>query len=287
MSQDSTLSAFTASDGQNIALYDWPHPLLPQREVRGFVIIVHGLGEHAFRHAHVAEQLNALGFHVRAYDQYGHGESGGGRGRLPHSMRLVDDLADMVDDTRRMMSAGQKLLLLGHSMGGLVVASLVRQRVRPVDGIILSSPALDPGLSSVQKFLLSFLPQIAPNLRVDNGLKVERLSRDPGVVKAYRTDPLVHRKISGRLARFIADEGPRCIDAAAQWDTPTLLLYAGADALVSPLGSRAFVAAAPQKWVQSHCFDEMYHEIFNDPERSRVFDSMRRWLAIQQPVQPT
>jgi alpha-beta hydrolase superfamily lysophospholipase len=282
MSQDSTLSVFTASDGQNIALYDWPHPSLSQTEVRGVVIIVHGLGEHAFRHAHVAEQLNALGFHVRAYDQYGHGESGGARGGLPHSMRLVDDLADMVDDTRRMMSAQQKLFLLGHSMGGLVVASFARQQIRPVDGIILSSPALDPGLSRFQKLLLATLPRIAPNLRVDNGLVVEKIARDPRVAQAYRKDPLVHRKISARLAKFIADEGPRCIEAASRWSMPTLLLYAGADALVSPAGSRAFEAQAPKPCVQTHCFEEMYHEIFNDPQRAQVFEAIRAWLAARQ-----
>jgi alpha-beta hydrolase superfamily lysophospholipase len=279
MTSDSYLSPFTASDGQNIALHDWPltHDSAGSRP-RGHVIIVHGLGEHAFRHAHVAQVLNQVHFHVRAYDQYGHGESGGVRGCLPHEMRLMHDLADVVDDTRRTMQPGEPLILLGHSMGGLVAASFVRHRLRPVDGLILSSPALDPGLSGLQKLLLATLPHIAPNLCVDNGLNVEKVARDPKVVQAYRNDPLVHRKISARLARFIADEGARCIAAAAQWQTPTLLLYSGADALVSPAGSRAFTAAAPQACVQSLCFEAMYHEIFNDPEREQVFDAMRTWL---------
>ena len=280
MSTDSYLSPFTASDGQNIALHDWPIPDDAQDiKPKGFVIIVHGLGEHAFRHAHVAQRLNQAGYHVRAYDQYGHGESAGMRGCLPTEMRLIDDLADVVDDTQRMMGPGQQLILLGHSMGGLVVASFVRQKKRPVDGIILSSPALDPGLSAVQKMLLAVLPRIAPHLCVDNGLVVEKVARDPAVVLAYQRDPLVHRKISGRLARFIADEGARCIAAAPQWQMPTLVLYAGADALVSPAGSRAFVAAAPKQFVQSQCFEPMYHEIFNDPERESVFQAMDDWLG--------
>lgn len=281
MTQDTYLSPFTAADGENIAIHDWPLPDgSPDDATKGMAIIVHGLGEHAFRYVHVARRLNLAGFHVRAYDQYGHGESGGSRGRIPSEMRLVDDLADVVDNTRRMMRPGQILVLLGHSMGGVVVASFVRQHVRPVDGVILSSPALDPGLNAVQKFLLSFLPRIAPNLRVDNGLKRDKLSRDPAVVEAYREDAFVHRKISGRLARFIADEGARCIAAAPKWMTPTLLLYAGADELVSPAGSRAFAASAPKKWVQSRCFDAMYHEIFNDPEREQVFRSVQSWLDL-------
>jgi alpha-beta hydrolase superfamily lysophospholipase len=279
MSQESYLSPFTAGDGENIAIHDWPLPnVWPDQAIKGTAIIVHGLGEHAFRYAHVAQFLNEQGFHVRAYDQYGHGESGGSRGGLPSEMRLVDDLADVVDNTRRNMQRGQLLILLGHSMGGVVVASFVRQQMRPVDGMILSSPALNPGLNAVQKFMLATLPRLMPNLRVDNGLKVDKLSRDPVVVQAYKSDPFVHRKVSGRMAKFIADEGANIIAAAPKWLTPTLLLYAGQDSLVSPAGSRAFAAAAPASSVQSHCFEPMYHEIFNDPDRAQVFEQMQTWL---------
>lgn len=279
MLNDSILSPLTAGDGENIAIHDWPLPeVWADQDIHGTVIIVHGLGDHAFRYAHVAQFLNSQGFHVRAYDQYGHGESGGSRGSLPSEMRLVDDLADVVDDTRRSMQRGQKLFLLGHSMGGLVVASFVRQQMRPVDGVILSSPALDPGLNSVQKLMLSTLPRFMPDLRVDNGLKLEKLCRDPIVIQAYKGDHFVHRKVSARLAKFIAEEGANVVAAASKWFTPTLLLYAGADALVNPAGSRTFAATAPAQYVQSHCFEPMYHEILNDPDRAAVFEKIEAWL---------
>jgi alpha-beta hydrolase superfamily lysophospholipase len=281
MLSESMMSPLTSGDGENIAIHDWPLPdVWPDQDICGTVIIVHGLGDHAFRYAHVARRLNDCGFHVRAYDQYGHGESGGSRGTIPHTMRLVDDLADVVDDTRRNMHHGQQLILLGHSMGGVVVASFVRQHMRPIDGIILSSPALDPGLNAVQKFMLVTLPRLMPNLRVDNGLKVDKLSRDPIVVQAYRSDHFVHRKVSARLAKFIADEGASIIATAHEWFTPTLLLYAGSDALVNPAGSHAFASAAPSRYVQAHCFEAMFHEIFNDPEREQVFEHMQSWLKL-------
>ena len=130
--------------------------------------------------------------------------------------------------------------------------------------------------------MLSTLPRFLPNLRVDNGLKVDKLSRSPLVVQAYKSDPFVHRKISARLAKFIADEGARIIAAAPNWSMPSLLMYAGSDALVSPNGSRAFAAAAPKRCVQSECFEAMYHEIFNDTERERVFARLKVWLSIKQ-----
>ncbi len=274
---DSYLSPMTASDGDNIAVQDWP--LDVDAVSRGTVLIVHGLGEHAGRYTQVARDLNSWGYNVRSYDQVGHGESGGVRGGLPHDMRLLDDLADVVDSTRRQMGAQEPLIMLGHSMGGLVAAQFVLRKLRRVDGLILSSPALDAGLNPLQKLLVSVLPRFAPDLRVGNGLKKAFLCRDPAVIQAYTKDPLVHDRISARLASWIATQGPQVIAAAADWPTPTLLVYAGADRLVNPAGSRAFAQAASPKRVQSQCFEAMYHEILNDSERGQVLAVMQKWLT--------
>jgi alpha-beta hydrolase superfamily lysophospholipase len=273
---DSTLSTFTASDGDNLAVQDWPLP--EGLALRGVVVLVHGLGEHAGRYDHVARRLNQWGFAVRGYDQYGHGESGGVRGALPQSGRLLDDLVDIVDSTRARMDDETPLILLGHSMGGLVARCFVAQNRRRIDGLVLSSPALDPGLNSFQRMLLAIMPKLAPNFTVGNGLDANFISHDPEVVAAYSNDPRVHDRVSGRLARFIADGGPYVLSRAPKWKVPTLLMYAGADHLVNPRGSREFAAQAPQERVTVRCFDELFHEIFNEPDAEPVFDTLRQWL---------
>ncbi len=279
-----TLAPFTARDGENLAMYEWPMETWQADEAappRAVVLMVHGLGEHASRYDHVARQLLSWGFAVRAYDQRGHGESGGARGSLASDALLLEDLAEVVDDTRqrarRLPHAGEPdaplpLILLGHSLGGLVTGRFVSLQLRPVDGLVMSSPALDPGLNAVQKFLLATLPAIAPNLRVNNGLKPEFISHDPLVVSRYLADPLVHASISARLARFIATAGPATVAAASTWNTPTLLMYAGADKLVNPAGSRAFAELAARhsaRFVTSRCFDGLYHELFNELDAAR------------------
>jgi len=274
----STLSTFVAIDGDNIALQDWP--LEPGKPVRAVVILIHGLGEHAGRYEQLADRLNDWGFAVRGYDQYGHGESGGARGGLPTETRLLDDLVDIVDSTRARMEPETPLILLGHSLGGLVAARFVALALRPVDGLVLSSPALDLGLGLVQKLLLAVLPKIAPNLRLGNGLDPALISHDPAVVAAYRADQQVHDRISARLARFMADAGPATLALAPTWKVPTLLLYAGADKLVNPAGSRAFAAAAPKPMVSSRCFEGLYHEIFNEIEAEPVFAELEQWLGV-------
>ena len=276
MNAESTLSTFVASDGDNLVIQDWP--LTQDISLRGVVIIVHGLGEHAGRYDHVARRLNQWGYAVRGYDQCGHGESAGPRGSLPTHTRLLDDLADIVDNTRARMPKDTPLILLGHSMGGLVAAHFVGMDLRPVDALVLSSPALDPGLNLVQRLMLAVLPKLMPNLRVGNGVKPQFVSHDPAVVAAYRADPLVHDRISGRLARFIAETGPRTVAMAGRWTVPTLLMYAGDDRLINPAGSERFAAAAPSAVVTAKCFDTLYHEIFNELDADAVFAELKRWL---------
>lgn len=266
--------SLSTPDGETLALRRLPAP----GEPRAVVVVVHGLGEHAGRYHALAEDLHEWGFAVWAHDHHGHGESTGARGGLPSELRLVDDLALVIDDARR-ENPGLPLVVLGHSLGGLVAASLVARGVRPVDGLVLSSPGLDPGLSGFQKALLAVLPRIAPNLRVGNGLDDNYLSHDPAVVQAYRDDPLTHDRVGSRLARFLAYEGASVQQHAANWPVPTLLLYAGDDRLVMPVASRAFAAAAaPSGMVEAHCFPSLYHELFNELEAAPVFAALRHWL---------
>ena len=266
--------ALRTPDGETLAVYDWP---LAQGDPRAVVVLVHGLGEHARRYLHVAQRLNAWGFEVRALDQYGHGASTGARGGLPSVHRLPEDLALVIDDTRR-TRPGLPLVLLGHSLGGLVAASFAARSLRALDALVLSSPALDPGLSGFQKLLVAALSRLAPDLRVGNGLSLDFLSHDPAVALAYRADPLCHDRIGARLARFLADEGAVVRASAPGWRVPTLLIYAGDDRLVRPAGSSAFAAAAPASVLSATCYPAHYHEIFNERDAQPVFDTLQHWL---------
>jgi alpha-beta hydrolase superfamily lysophospholipase len=170
-------------------------------------------------------------------------------------------------------------------MGGLVAADFVAGGIgsaaawsRPVDALVLSSPALDPGMKGGQKLLLALLGTLAPSLAVGNGLNPEWVSRDTQVVRNYRADPLVHDRVTPRLVNFIVDGGRRVSEHAGEWNVPTLLLYAGSDRCVAPAGSAGFAAAAPQALVAVHEFRALYHEIFNEPEQADVFGVLHDWL---------
>ncbi|MDP3250299.1 MAG: lysophospholipase [Hydrogenophaga sp.] len=280
---ETTQAPFTLRDGLNLALYDWPLPM--RWRPRAVVLIVHGLGEHAWRYDPVAHRLNEWGFCVRAYDQRGHGESGGARGVLPDDDALLDDLAEVLEDTRRHIAEPWScpLILMGHSMGGLVAATFVQRGMAQVDGLVLSSPALDAGIGWLQQKLVNLLYRHAPNFALSNGLDASKISHNVATVEAYRKDPLVHNRITARLAHFINSNGPLVVAAAPRWTVPTLLMYAGADHLVRPAGSQAFAAAAPGHKVNTQPFEGLYHEIFNEADPSAVFGTLKAWLDLQAP----
>jgi alpha-beta hydrolase superfamily lysophospholipase len=263
-----TTTTLTTGDGLALHVREW----LPPGPPRGTVLVVHGLGEHAGRHEHVAQELAARGWRVRGYDHRGHGHSGGKRGRLRQHDDLLRDLALVLDAGRASnRSGGGPTVLLGHSMGGTVAARFVAEGLapapaawyRPVDALVMSSPALAADLTGGQKFLMAVAGALAPDLPAPNGLPVDAISRDARVVSAYQADPLVHDRITPRLARFILDAGAQVRALASQWRTPTLLLWAGSDRCV----------------VRSRCFAALFHEIFNEPEQREVLDELHKWLG--------
>ena len=280
------MQTFTADDGQALYRFDGPAPRGPPR---GTLLLVHGLGEHGGRYAHVMARLAECGWAVVGYDQRGHGRSPGARGAIPAADSLLADLGAVLRQLRPARPG--PLLLLGHSMGGLVVGRFVAEGLadapaawwQAVDGLVMSSPALDPGMSRGKQMLLALAAPLAPGLALGNGLQPGWICRDPAVVRAYLADPLVHDRVTPRLVRFIVDAGLWVRQAAARWQTPTLLLYAGADRCVAPQGSAAFAAAAPPARVQARRYDGLAHEIFNEPEQARVLDDLTAWLSARWP----
>ena len=276
----------TGADGTLLFVQRWLAP----GTAHGTVQIVHGLGEHIGRYVAVAQALNGAGWHVVGHDQRGHGRSAGARGTVPAGPGLLADLAAVMDAVRE----PGRHVLLGHSMGGTVAARFVAEALawapaawsRPLDGLVLSSPALELGMNALQKTLLAVLGSLAPGLRVGNGLKPTWISRDPAVVQTYVKDPLVHDRVTPHLVRFMLDAGAKVLAHAPQWQLPTLLLWAGADRCVAPRGSAAFAAAAPPAVVASQAYPELFHEIFNEPERAQVLARLTQWLKLLPPTKP-
>lgn len=269
-------SRLVAADGVPLFIADWKAPEAPVAGRRGGLVLMHGLGEHCGRYAHLAEFLAAHGWMVRGYDQRGHGRSGGRRGDVPDREALLRDAVMVIRDFTQ--HCGSPPFLLGHSMGGLFAARLATAGLAPLRGLILSSPALAVRLSAAQRLLLRLLTAAAPGLGINNGLQSRYLSHDAAVVRAYQDDKLVHARISARLFNAMLDAMAFTHSHAAALGIPVLLLVAGEDRLADAGGSDRFLASLPAHLASCHRYSGYYHELFNETGAERVFADLRRWL---------
>lgn len=261
--------------------------VLPPEEPRGVVLLSHGLGEHGGRYGHVEDALVPEGWAVYALDHRGHGRSGGRRAHLDH---YSDWLADF-DAFRHLVVSrhgGAPLFVLGHSMGGQIALSYALEHGAGLAGIVLSSPALaSETATGPARRVLQVLATVLPTARII-GLDTTKISKDPAVVAAYHADPLVHHGkptlgVMGALAsRFgVLQERARGLDL------PLLLQYAGKDALVDPAGSDLLAATSGSSDLTVRRYDELWHEIYNEPERDLPLADLREWLATRGRVPPS
>ena len=251
-------------------------------EPRGVCLLVHGLGEHSGRYRHVAEILNQRRMAAWAVDYRGHGRAGGRRGHCGTFAELVDDVSRVLARIRQEAPA-LPTILVGHSLGGLIVLTIALQQPKELRGVVASSPAL--GLATqpplVKRWLASSLGRAWPTCLVPNGVHPEWLSHDPSVKTAYLRDPLVHRRVS--LGGYLAvREGMAWAMArACDMTLPCLILQAGDDRIVSVEATRTFAHQVPSPGSAYHEYPGWFHEVFNETDRQRVFDEMAAWVQAR------
>ena len=266
--------SFVGVRGLKIHARTW----LPAGAPIGVVVIAHGFAEHGGRYAAVAERLVADGIAVRAADHRGHGLSEGKRTSIVRFGDYVDDLTTVIAQAHARWP-WLRIVLLGHSMGGLVALDLAVRPGGPVDGLVLSAPAACP--REVSRFTLAAgraLSRVAPNTGVLR-LPLNRISRDPAVVDAYNKDPLVFRTpIRARLGAEMLDAMDRVEAGLPSLRTPLLVMQGTADGLVDPgCGPHVYDRAGSEDKTLK-MYDGLWHEIFNEPERDHVLDDLTGWL---------
>ncbi|CAB3932443.1 alpha/beta hydrolase [Achromobacter insolitus] len=272
-----------APDGTPLANYVWPAAPNVAPPIAGpgtpSIYLLHGLSEHAGRYDRLARWLAARGWAVGAHDHRGHGRSGGRPATLSREDDLVMDAVDRLHAWTR--QHGRPPILLGHSLGALVAVRIALRRMADIDGLVLSSPPFVVHVPPWVRRTLTWMSLHAPDLRVPHGLAPARISHDPAVVKAYRSDPLVRRHMTGRLARFVDEGGRESLREAPLLACRTLLMVAGDDSIVAAEGSRQFAQRAPAELLTLRWYDTAWHEIFNEtaPIADPVYADLDEWLA--------
>jgi alpha-beta hydrolase superfamily lysophospholipase len=246
------------------------------------VVLAHGFGEHTGRYLDsIMPTLVETGFAVVAYDNFGHGKSGGKRGHCPNYEALLELLEVIIIKAKSKFN-NLPLFLYGHSMGGNLVLNYALRKNTEVTGIIASSPYLRLGFQPPKwKMVLGkALLNLWPSITMPAGLDPRGISRKPDEVERYKTDPMVHDKVSPMYSFPIIDAGEWAIANAADLNVDTLLLHGTGDPIIDYRGTEEFYRNSSGRTTLK-LFDGGYHELHHDLCQQEVLNYIQGWLQRQ------
>ncbi|MFN0216282.1 MAG: lysophospholipase [Saprospiraceae bacterium] len=252
---------------------------LPVMNPRAVIALVHGQGEHIGRFSDVAEWFNRKQIAVLGFDHQGYGLSEGKPGHAKNLEVLLDDIGLLLEKTRELYP-NIPLFLYGHSMGGGLVLNYVTRRNPDLAGLVATAPWIRlafeaPAFKVVAgKILKIFMP----TLTLPTGLAAHFISHDEAVVKAYKTDPLVHDKLSAAAGIALLEAAKWLDHWSGEFKTPVLLQHGGDDKITSAAATRRFFERVKGD-VTYHEWPGLYHEIHNEKEKEAVFEFTLNWMA--------
>ncbi len=270
--------ALRASDGVDLYWRVWDVTPPP----RAVLVLLHGVGEHGSRYDYLARRLSLAGVLCYAFDQRGHGRSGGRRVHVSSWSRYEADVEEFV--TRRVREETDlPLFIYGHSMGSLICLTLAAggfgRRVEGFVGWIVSGASIRPtGVAKPYLVVAArLLSRVVPHLAIDLGIAGESLSHDPDVVARYEEDPRVEHKATVRWGAEALRAVRMAKRGASRITEPMLILHGENDPLAESEGSR---------WLAEHTGGESelmiykgaLHEPHNDPSHADVAEDIVRWI---------
>jgi alpha-beta hydrolase superfamily lysophospholipase len=248
-----------------ITAREWPRP-----DPRYVALLVHGYGEHVGRYEEVAGVLTGHGAAVFGPDHIGHGRSAGERVRIEDFEDVVTDV-DAVADLARAAHPGLPVVLIGHSMGGLIAARYAQRHRERLAALVLSGPVIGDWALPRRLLALEEIP--------DTPINPAALSRDPAVGAAYAADPLVWH---GPMKRPTLLAFVRTLAAVSEGGgigrLPLLWLHGDDDRLVPLPGSRPGVERISGGDLTERIYPGARHEVFQETNRAEVFADLTRFL---------
>ncbi|MCP3913418.1 MAG: alpha/beta hydrolase [Actinomycetia bacterium] len=240
------------------------------------VLVLHGINEHSGRYEHVGGRMADAGLDVHAHDHRGHGGTAGRRIYIDSFRELLDDTQAHLADLRTM---GQEpVVLIGHSMGGLVaLAYCVDDRPHP-DVLVTSGAALGADVPEWQKKAAPVLGNLLPRLKIPSSIELDMLSTDPEVGRAYAADPLVTRGVTAKMGQQLMRGMEVTLERLGRLAIPTLALHGGDDRLVPADTGDPLDALAT---VDREVLPGLRHEILNEPGHDQLIDRIVEWVRAQ------
>ena len=259
----------TSRSGANLLTRTW----VPADPADTVIVIVHGIAEHCGRYEHVGDFFAGHGIEVQAYDHRGHGESSGKRLWL---VEWGEYLLDLEDRLSAALVGDRKVIMYGHSLGGLIGLSYLVERSDFLPAAaVLSAPGLDSTEPGWKKGGAKVLGGLMPSLEVPLSIEGHQLSRDPSVGEKYFSDPLVYTKATTRLGSEALKAQQETLAKLGNLSVPTLVIHGEADTIVPVEASQPLQGLAG---VTRKTYPGVRHELHNEPEWEAILGDVLEWI---------
>ncbi|MBX7148249.1 lysophospholipase [bacterium] len=251
----------------------------PKKDTKAVLIFVHGLNEHSGRYQNPTQYFTKKGYAVYLFDHRGHGKSDGLRSYVDNFEHYIKDIHEFVQFVAK-ENKGTGLFIVGHSLGGQMVANYVAQYPEKLSGFVISSANIETAvpISALKKYLGNKLASYLPRFKLKNEIDPYLISRDEGVVKAYVADPLVSKHITLKLASEILTNQESIYEKAAQITLPALILHGDKDKICACEGSEKFAEKLKSNDKKLVIYKGAYHELFNELDKEKAFQEMERFF---------
>ena len=261
-------------DGLNLYAVEWETSEIPQ----AVVAFVHGHGDHCRRYDDWFSTMANAGIAVVALDYRGHGRSEGKRGVINHMEDLYEDALLLINKSEA-LHPGIPLVLLGHSMGAVIVLSLLIRRLQKPASAIVTSPWLE--LSRPHSRLLSIGIALAgtflPRLTFRTGLHASDFRASDDYNRKSEKDDYVHNRISARLLSEVNREIDWIKLHYNQISTPLLLLQGSDDRIMNIAETKRFSKMLPDL-IENIEFDNAGHQLQNSESSGEIIKKIINWI---------
>jgi acylglycerol lipase len=267
-------SSFQGVGGLKIFTRSW-HP--SAGKPRAVVVIVPGFNSHSGYYQWVADQFVSHGLAVYAIDLRGRGNSDGERFYVQAFADYVNDVATFITIAKS-HEPGLPVFLLGHSAGGVVSCIYTLEHQAELAGLICESFAHEVPAPDFALAVLKGLSHVAPHAHVLK-LNNEDFSRDPKVVEAMNSDPLIAHEVqpTQTVAEMVrADE--RLKQEFSLITIPVLILHGTADKATKPSGSQRFYDMAGSTDKTLKLYEGHFHDLLNDLDKEVVMADIQQWV---------
>ena len=247
---------------------------------RAAVYVLHGVSEHSGRYEHVGAALAGRGFEVVAVDHRGHGRSGGRRGHVDRWSQYLDDVEDQMAEIRGL---GLPVVMLGHSLGGLMALSYCVEGWPAPDLLAVSAPALGYALDRPRQLLRLAGPVLAslvPTATVGVNRDLSLLAADPEVAAEAAADPLWNREVTVSLGWEVLRAAVRTRTRLDRLEVPVLCVHGRDDQLVPAAASEILASAVG---AERRVYEGLGHEVFNESAGLEVLAEVIDWIEAELP----